>query len=47
MATKQPNSLILSGDDIGIWNISHFNRGMTAIARRTSIASRKKGCCFD
>jgi arylsulfatase len=25
--TKQPNILILWGDDIGIWNISHFSRG--------------------
>jgi arylsulfatase len=28
MATKQPNILILWGDDIGIWNVSHFSRGM-------------------
>src|SRR6202022_3456919 len=28
MATKQPNILILWGDDIGIWNISPFSRGM-------------------
>src|SRR5947209_16814064 len=28
MATKRPNILILWGDDIGIWNISHFSRGM-------------------
>jgi arylsulfatase A-like enzyme len=29
MATaKKPNILILWGDDIGIWNISHFSRGM-------------------
>ena len=27
MATKKPNILILWGDDIGIWNISHFSRG--------------------
>ena len=26
-ATKKPNILILWGDDIGIWNISHFSRG--------------------
>ena len=25
---KKPNILILWGDDIGIWNISHFSRGM-------------------
>ena len=28
MATKKPNILILWGDDIGIWNLSHFSRGM-------------------
>jgi arylsulfatase A-like enzyme len=27
MADKKPNILILWGDDIGIWNISHFSRG--------------------
>jgi arylsulfatase len=26
--TRKPNILILWGDDIGIWNISHFSRGM-------------------
>jgi arylsulfatase A-like enzyme len=28
MASKQPNILILWGDDIGFWNISHNSRGM-------------------
>jgi arylsulfatase len=28
MAEKKPNILILWGDDIGMWNISHFSRGM-------------------
>jgi arylsulfatase len=28
MPAKKPNFLILWGDDIGIWNISHFSRGM-------------------
>src|SRR5206468_12024523 len=28
MATKQPNILILWGDDVGTWNSSHFSRGM-------------------
>jgi len=28
MAAKQPNILILWGDDIGTWNISHFSHGM-------------------
>ena len=26
--TKKPNILVLWGDDIGTWNISHNNRGM-------------------
>src|SRR5436189_342448 len=28
MAAKQPNILILWGDDVGMWNISHFSDGM-------------------
>ena len=28
MATKKPNILILWGDDIGMWNISYYSRGM-------------------
>ena len=27
-AGRQPNILVIWGDDIGIWNISHNNRGM-------------------
>ena len=27
MPAKKPNILILWGDDIGIWNVSHFSRG--------------------
>ena len=26
--TSKPNILILWGDDIGIWNLSHFSLGM-------------------
>ena len=26
--SKQPNILVIWGDDIGTWNISHNNRGM-------------------
>jgi len=28
MAAEKPNILVIWGDDIGIWNISHNNRGM-------------------
>jgi arylsulfatase len=27
MATKQPNFLIIFGDDIGYWNVSYNNHG--------------------
>jgi arylsulfatase A-like enzyme len=27
-ATKKPNILILWGDDVGMWNISHYSKGM-------------------
>jgi hypothetical protein len=27
-AQKKPNILVIWGDDIGTWNISHNNRGM-------------------
>jgi len=28
MAANKPNILILWGDDIGYWNISHYSKGM-------------------
>lgn len=28
IAAKKPNILVIWGDDIGVWNISHNNRGM-------------------
>jgi arylsulfatase len=28
MPTKKPNILILWGDDVGMWNISHYSKGM-------------------
>ena len=32
--TKKPNILVIWGDDIGTWNISHNNRGMILIGNR-------------
>jgi hypothetical protein len=29
---KKPNILVISGDDVGFWNVSAYNRGMTAAA---------------
>ena len=38
-ATKNPNILVLWGDDIGWWNISYNSRGRWDIGRPTSTAS--------
>ena len=35
--SDKPNILIIWGDDIGYWNISHYSKGMMGSA------SRKKG----
>ena len=43
MAAKKPNILILWGDDIGIWNISHFSRGM--MGYRTPNIDRTSRVC--
>jgi hypothetical protein len=29
MATKPPNIAMLMADDVGIWNLSYYHRGMT------------------
>jgi arylsulfatase len=47
MATKKPNILIIWGDDIGIWNISHFSRGMMGYRTPNMIASRRKASPSD
>jgi hypothetical protein len=46
MATKQPNILILWGDDIGIWNISHFSRGMMGYRTPNIDRVAEEGVCF-
>jgi arylsulfatase A-like enzyme len=28
MAAEKPNILVIWGDDVGYWNVSHNNRGM-------------------
>jgi arylsulfatase len=30
MATKQPNIVVIMSDDVGIWNIGAYHRGMMA-----------------
>jgi len=43
-AEKKPNILVIWGDDIGTWNISHNSRGMTKVgmpgAREGSLCAR-------
>src|SRR5277367_4691460 len=43
---KQPNILILWGDDIGIWNISHFSRGMMGYQTPNIDRVAKEGVTF-
>ena len=46
MATKQPNILILWGDDIGIWNISHFSKGQMGYRTPNIDRVADEGCSF-
>jgi arylsulfatase A-like enzyme len=46
MSEKKPNILILWGDDIGIWNISHFSRGMMGYTTPNIDRVAKEGVTF-
>ena len=42
-AAKKPNILVIWGDDVGYWNVSHNNRGMRwDIKHQTLIVSPVK-----
>ena len=43
---KQPNILVIWGDDIGIWNISHNNRGMMGYRTPNIDRIAKEGISF-
>ena len=43
---KKPNILILWGDDIGIWNVSHFSRGMMGYQTPNIDRVAKEGVTF-
>ena len=45
-AGKQPNILVLWGDDIGTWNISHNNRGMMGYRTPNIDRIAKEGVSF-
>ncbi len=45
-AAKKPNVLIIWGDDIGLWNISHNNRGMMGYGTPNIDRIAKEGLSF-
>ena len=44
--TSKPNILILWGDDIGMWNISHYSRGMMGYRTRNIDRIAEEGVTF-
>lgn len=46
MATKQPNILVIWGDDIGYWNISAYSRGMMGYQTRNIDRIANEGMLF-
>ena len=45
-ADKKPNILVIWGDDIGTWNISHNNRGMMGYKTPNIDRIAKEGVAF-
>ena len=45
-ADKKPNILVIWGDDIGTWNISHNNRGMMGYQTPNIDRIAKEGVAF-
>jgi arylsulfatase len=45
-ADKKPNILVIWGDDIGVWNISHNNRGMMGYTTPNIDRIAKEGLSF-
>ena len=45
-AQKKPNILVIWGDDIGMWNISHNNRGMMGYQTPNIDRIAKEGLSF-
>jgi hypothetical protein len=44
-ADKKPNIVCIMGNDIGIWNIGAYSRGMTA-GRTPNLDKLAKGACY-
>src|SRR5687767_9022347 len=45
-ATKKPNILVIFGDDIGLWNVSAYNRGMMGYRTPNIDRIAKEGAIF-
>ncbi|MFT4518379.1 MAG: arylsulfatase A-like enzyme [Halioglobus sp.] len=45
-ATEKPNILVIWGDDIGIWNISHYSHGLMGYATPNINSIAKEGMMF-
>jgi arylsulfatase A-like enzyme len=45
-AQQKPNILVIWGDDIGTWNISHNNRGMMGFQTPNIDRIAKEGASF-
>ncbi|MBV8212155.1 MAG: sulfatase-like hydrolase/transferase, partial [Verrucomicrobia bacterium] len=43
---KKPNILVISGDDVGYWNISAYNLGMTGYKTPNLDRIAKEGAIF-
>ena len=46
VAPKKPNILVLFGDDIGVWNVSTYNRGMMGYRTPNIDRIAKEGAIF-
>jgi len=46
LAADKPNILVIWGDDIGTWNISHNNRGMMGYQTPNIDRIAKEGVAF-
>jgi arylsulfatase A-like enzyme len=45
-AQKKPNILVIFGDDVGYWNVSAYNRGMTGYKTPNIDRLAKEGALF-